>query len=106
MLVPSSACFNTKATCASLNFDRFIVRSASWPADHNWNFPAPNGPRNVQQVKSHLAIARNWLGRGQGWRSSEMPECHRERRGGANAIAFAMAISSGINAMVNVLISI
>ncbi|MGN7161932.1 hypothetical protein, partial [Sphingomonas sp. SAFR-052] len=46
----SSACFSTKAICASENFDLFIARSASLALLHNWNFPAPSGPENRQQV--------------------------------------------------------
>lgn len=55
--VPSSACFSTKAICASENFVRFIVHSVSWPSDHNWNFPAPNGPGFGKQVNPRSPAA-------------------------------------------------
>ncbi len=41
---------------AKQNFDLFIVRSASWPADTNGNFPAPNGRGNGRQVSHHRGI--------------------------------------------------
>jgi hypothetical protein len=42
--VPSSACFNTKAICASVNFDVFMELSLSRSRDHKWKIPVPIGP--------------------------------------------------------------
>jgi hypothetical protein len=45
-LVPSSACFSTKAICASENSDLFIAHSASLALHNNWNYPVQSGPGN------------------------------------------------------------
>jgi hypothetical protein len=42
--VPSSACFKTKAICASVNFDTFMELSLFRLRDHKWKIPAQNGP--------------------------------------------------------------
>lgn len=49
-LLPSSACFSTKAICAFENLDLFIARSASLALYRNWNFPTQSGSGNGQQV--------------------------------------------------------
>ncbi|MBV1692313.1 hypothetical protein KRR38_32810 [Novosphingobium sp. G106] len=52
--VPYSAFFRTKVICASEDFVLFIAYFVSWPSDHNWNFPAQNGPEFGMQVTMHL----------------------------------------------------
>lgn len=49
------ASLSTKDICASEDLDLLIVHSVSWPAGHNWNSPAWNGPgfrRQMMTVKS------------------------------------------------------
>jgi hypothetical protein len=48
--VPSSACFKTKAICASVNLDAFMESSSSQPRDHKWKIPASNGPKSRGHV--------------------------------------------------------
>ena len=55
--VPSSACYNTKAICALLNFDVFMKLSVSRPDDHGWKIPVQNGPVNREHV---TALAPRW----------------------------------------------
>jgi len=48
--VPSSACFNTNAICASENFDAFMEISFSQAQDRKWKIPAQNGPILREQI--------------------------------------------------------
>lgn len=57
--VPSSACFNTKAICASENFDAFMELSFSPSRDHKWKIPAKNGPIQRGHVNGVSALRAN-----------------------------------------------